>query len=141
MALWTGIPVVVVASSRHITRSLPSGGSEPKGEKRPIQKGKKMILLKAFAAWWAKSLLMRLAIIVVSPLFILLVVLPVELLAGLVGSKISAFLGLSHDGEMIAVFLAFMVTMGLLVYTADRIRLSLWNYRLTRYLKNRQTSN
>jgi len=38
-----------------------------------------MMLLRAFAGWWARSLLLRLAMIIVFPLFALLVVLPVEI--------------------------------------------------------------
>ena len=100
-----------------------------------------MMLLRAFAGWWARSLLLRLAMIIVFQLFALLVVLPVEILAAFVGGNVSALLGLSRDAKMCAVFLAFFALVALALEIAERIRLRLWRFRVDRYLKRRENSN
>ena len=100
-----------------------------------------MILLRAFARWWGRSLLLRLATIIVFPLFALLVVLPVEILAVFVGGNVSTLLDLSHDAKMCAVFVAFFALVGLGLEIAERIRLSFWRLKVDRYLKNRKNSN
>jgi hypothetical protein len=100
-----------------------------------------MMLLRAFAGWWARSLLLRLVMMIVVPLFVLLVVLPVEILAVFVGGNVSTLLGLSRDAKMCAVFVAFFALVALGLEIAERIRLRFWRFKVDRYLKGRKNSN